>query len=207
MKAEIRLEPLRVVRGKGLVPGVLFGKDIEPISLQVDEKELTQAVREFGFSKTFKMKVQKTTHTVLLKDVQRDVMNPYHILNVKLQKVSKGDTLSANVSLNILGKEAIEKARLVLHIVADSVEVEYGVGKGVSHIDIDVSELKENDTVHVSDLEIPEGLKVIDDLDKLLISVAEPAKYEEPEEDEVEVVEEAADPTKVEAIKQKIDNN
>lgn len=202
MKVEIRVEPLRVVRAMGLVPGVLFGKDITPLSIQMDEKELAQAVKEFGFSKTFKIKVQRKTHTVLLREVQRDVINPYHILNVKMLKVSKGDTLSANVALNVLGKEAIEKARLVLHLVSESVEVEYDVGKGVSHIDIDVSGLEESDSIHVKDLEIPEGLKVVDDLEKVLITVSKPAVFEEPE-DEEEETEKPQDPASVEAIKQK----
>lgn len=199
MKIENRKEKLRDVRSKNKVPGVLFGKTIVPVSIQVDEKELLQTIRNYGYTQTFKVKLGKDTHTVYIKEAQKDILNHSHFLNFKLQKVSKGDTITANVPFNLVGREKIEKPGVLLQIIADNVEVEYGVGQGVTHIDVDVSKMMVGDTLHVKDLNLPEGLKVQDDADKLLISLSEIA-MEEPEE--VEEVEEI-DPSEVEAIKQK----
>lgn len=205
MKVEVRVEPLRVIRAEHLVPGVLFGKGIKPISIQVDEKELYHTLHEYGTSQTFKVKVGKTTHTVYIKEVQKDMLNPIHYLNVKLQKVGKGDTITSHIPLVIIGKEQVEKNTVSLHIISDSVEVEYDVGKGVSHIDFDISGVTIEKSLLVKDLVLPKGLRVLEDPEKVLVSLSE-VKLPDPEEDEEDEgvkPEPEPDPTKVEAIKQK----
>jgi large subunit ribosomal protein L25 len=205
MKVELRIEPLRVVRGMDKVPGVVFGKDFDPISIQIDAKEFQATLNEYGTSQTFNIKVGKKTHTVYIKDVQRDAIKQNHFLNVKLQKVSKGDTITTRIPLNIMGRELVERANVSVHIIADSLEVEYGVGMGVSHIDLDVSKLNVGDTIRVNELTIPEGLKVLDDPEKLVINVVETIQPDPDADVEEDTDVDAADPTKVEAIKQKAD--
>jgi len=206
MKVEKRTEPLRLVRSAKKVPGVIFGKGIVPLSIQVDEHELIETIRNYGYSQTFKVKLGRETHTVYIKEVQRDVISHNHFLNVKLLKVGKGDTIVSRVPINILGREVIEKASVALHIITDNVEVEYEVGKGVSHIDLDVSKLEVGQALYVKDLKLPEGLQVHDDLENTVVSLSE-VKLPDPEEEkeDEEVNEPDQDPTKVEAIKQKAD--
>lgn len=204
MKVELRVEPLRVVRADGKVPGVIFGKNFVPVSVQVEEKDLSATVNEFGHSQTFNIKLGKTTHTVYIKEIQRDIINAHHYLNVKLQKVGKGDTITSHIPLNIIGKEFVEKANVSVQLVSDSVEVEFEVGKGVSSIDLDISKLSAGDSIRVKELTIPKGLKVLANPEELILNIIEtkPEEVEEPEEAGIEI---GADPTKVEAIKQKGD--
>ncbi len=203
MKVELRKEPLKTVRAMDKVPGVVFGKAFDPISVQVDEKELQATVNEFGLSQTFKIKVDKATHTVYIKELQRDAIHHHHFLNVKLQKVGKGDTITTRIPLNIIGRDKVERANVSVHIITDSIEVEYEVGKGVSHIDLDISGLDTGDSIKVRELTVPKGLKVLESLDNLVLNVVE-VKPLEPEEDEDALgLETELDPTQVEAIKQK----
>ncbi|MBI9010387.1 MAG: 50S ribosomal protein L25 [Tenericutes bacterium] len=204
MKVELRVEPLRVVRSDGKVPGVIFGKNFVPVSVQVEEKDLNATVHQYGHSQTFNIKLGKTTHTVYIKEIQRDIINPHHYLNVKLQKVGKGDTITSNIPLNIIGKEFVEKANVSVQLVSDSVEVEFEVGKGVSSIDLDISKLVAGDSIRVKELTIPKGLKVLANPEELILNIIE-TKPEEVEETEEAGIEFGADPTKVEAIKQKGD--
>jgi large subunit ribosomal protein L25 len=204
MKVELRNEPLRVVRALDKVPGVVFGKAFDPISIQVDEKELQATVNEFGLTQTFKIKVSKLTHTVYIKEIQRDAIKHSHFLNVKLQKVGKGDTITARIPLNIIGKELVEKGSVSVQIISDNVEVEYEVGKGVSHIDLDVSALTVGSSIHVNELAVPKGFKVLDNPDSLILNIIE-ARELEPETEEGAIDENDYDPTNVEATKQKSD--
>lgn len=199
MKIEKRTEPLRIVREGGNVPGVLFGKTIDPVSIQIDEKQLHELVNEFGFTKTFKVKLGKETHQVYIKEVQRDILNKNHVLNVKILKVVAGDTIKAHVPLNIIGREVIEKPGVIVQVIADYIEVEYPIGKGLSSIDVDISSLKSGENIHIRDLSLPEYLEIHDDSDKILITVSEVVYREEEESEEVEVV----DPMDVEVLKQK----
>lgn len=201
MKVEKRTEPLRVVRANNKVPGVLFGKSLESLSIQMEEKDFNEALREYGNTQTFNIKVGKVTHTVYIKEVQRDILNHHKFLNVKLLKVGKGDKITAHVPLDFLGKEKVERPGVQLHIATDSIEVEYEVGKGVSHIEYDISDMTIGDSLRIRDIVLPKGLKVLDDEDKFVLSVSEFTYVEE--ETEVVEAEVEADPKNVEAIKQK----
>lgn len=189
MKVEKRTEPLRIVRANKKTPGVLFGKAIDPVSIQADEIELHNCLREYGHSKTFKIKIGTKTHQVYIKEVQRDIINSHHFLNFKLVKVAAGDTMKASVYINIIGKENIQESRFEVHNLADSVELEYVVGSGISKFDVDVSDLKIGDTIYAKDLALPKGIELIDDPEKIIISIQEITFIPEEVDEEDEVPE------------------
>jgi large subunit ribosomal protein L25 len=198
MKLEKRTDSLKNVRGMNKIPGVLFGKTIEPISIQVDEKPFHDTFAEKGFTQTFEVKLGKAKHLVYIKDIQRDIIKHNQFLNVKLQKVSKDDTITADIPLNIIGREKIEKPGVIVSIPYDTLEVEYNVGSGVAHIDVDVSNLAVGDSLSVKDLEIPEGLKVLVDEEQTVVSVIETTYVEEESTEEDEM-----NPEDVEVITEK----
>ncbi|MBN2504551.1 MAG: 50S ribosomal protein L25 [Bacilli bacterium] len=195
MKLEKRTEPLRIVRKMGKVPGVLFGKAIEPVSIQVDEKELQETLRIHGKTQTFKVKLDNKTHIVYIKDVQRAILNRKHFLNVELLHVEKSDTITAKIPLHLNGRETIEHHGRIVQLVADAIEVEYAVGKGQSHIDVDVSHLQVGDTIKVKDIKLPEELKSVDDPEKVLIHFGERRVHaaDVEKEEEAEAVEAEAE--------------
>ncbi len=185
MKIEKRKDPLRVVRSENKVPGVLYGKSINPVSISIEEGDLHSLLKEYGYTKTFKVTLGRTSHQVYIKDIQFDAIKRTHALNVKLQKVKEGDTIKANVPLNIIGKEAIEKPGIIVQVISDSVDVEYPVGKGLAHIDLDISTLGVGQAIHVKDLELPDYLIVHDEEEKVLVNVTEVSYQEEAEDNEV----------------------
>jgi large subunit ribosomal protein L25 len=201
MKIEKRTDSLKNVRGNHLVPGVLFGKTIEPVSIQVDEKVFNDMFAEKGMTQTFEVKLGRSKHLVYIKDVQRDIIKHNQFLNIKLQKVSKDDTITADIPLNIIGREKVEKPGIIVSIPMDSLEIEYNVGQGVAHIDVDVSEMKVGDSLAVKDLEIPEGLKVLVNPEQTVVSIIETSYDEEALEADTEEV----DAGDVEVITEKDD--
>ena len=198
MKIEKRTDALKTVRESHKIPGVIFGKTIEPVSIQVDEKVFQDTFYEKGMTQTFEVKLGKKKHLVYIKDVQRDIIKHNQFLNIKLQKVSKDDTITADIPLNIIGREKVEKPGIIVSVPNDSLEVEYNVGQGVAHIDVDVTELKVGDSISVEELQIPEGLKVLVDPSQTVVSVIETSYDEEALEAEEEV-----DPADVEVITEK----
>jgi len=179
MKIEKRTESLKNVRGMNKIPGVLFGKGIDPISIQLEEKPFHDVFSKKGYTQTFEVKLGRAKHLVYIKDIQRDVVKHNQFLNVKLQKVSKDDTMTADIPLNIIGKELVEKAGVMVSVPNDTLEVEYNVGSGIAHIDVDVSKLEIGDVITVKDLDIPEGLKVLVDENQTIASLVETTYVEE----------------------------
>jgi len=187
MKLEKRTETLKSVRESNKIPGVLFGKTIEPEAIQIDEKDFKEAFKNFGLTQTFEVKLGRKKHNVYIKDIQRHHINHNLFLNVKLLKVVEGDLIHSHLPIHLLGKEKIEKPGIIVQLLSDSIEVEYGIGNSVNHIDLDVSNLKVGDSVTVGDLSIPEGINVLDDHDKVVLNVSETKYVEEEQEPEEEV--------------------
>jgi large subunit ribosomal protein L25 len=68
----------------------------------------------------------------------------------------------------------------------DEVELEYQVGSGISHLDVDVSDLKENEPLHVSDLVVPKGTKILNDPNQIVCGLSQVKLEVEATEDEEE---------------------
>jgi len=199
MKLEKRTENLKNVRASHMIPGVLFGKTIEPESIQVEEKEFNSALKEFGLTQTFDVKLGRKKHKVYIKEVQRHHVNHNEFLNVKFLKVMEGDMIKANLPINIIGREKIEKPGVIVQLLTDSIEVEYEVGEGIAHIDVDVSNLKVGDSIKIEDLAIPEGINILESGENLIVNVSETKYVNEDEQEEKEEI----DPMDVEVITEK----
>jgi len=183
MKVEKRTEKVKHLRQKGLVPGVIYGHNFENVNIQMPKLDLSKAVREFGTSKTFSIKLGKEKHIVYIKEYQNDYMDNSSFLHFDLVKVASDDTLTASVTLHFVGKEKFLKSTKVLTTNLDELEIEYLVGTGISHLDVDVSELTDEQPIYVKDLVLPEGIKVLNDLEEVVCSLNEVTVYEEKEEE------------------------
>ncbi len=198
MKAQTREEKGKVVRESKLIPGVIYGKDIDPTPIKVSFRDFVDAYQAYGTTMTFKMTVDGKQHMVYFKEVQVDPVRPNNVLHFDLQKISATDTISADIPVEVLNQEEVEGRGLIVELIADTVETEFPAGSGISHFELDVKGLEGNDALYVRDLELPEGFKVLDPEDKIVISISFP--QEEEEEEELSTEDEEIE---VEAIKQK----
>lgn len=178
------------------VPGVMYGSGFKATAIEATVSDLTAILREKGTSKTFEVSLDGKKHLVYLREYQTYRLNQHQFTHFDLVKVSKDDTMTSKIRLSLLNRELVEKKGLVIHMTLDAVKVEYGVGKGVSHIDLDVKDLEENDLVHVSDIKVPKGIKILDEPEEVVLSVVTP-------KEEVEVTDEDEEVTEVESLKQK----
>lgn len=180
MKISLREGRVNQIRNNDSVPGVIYGKGIDPTPIQMDFKEITKAFHKFGSSMTFDVTLGKDTHLVYIKDFQSDYLHNYRLTHVDLMKVSTEDTITSDITLNFLHRDEVGGPGEVLSINLNEVEVEFNVGKGVSHIDVDLSGLNESKVFYVRDLVLTEGLSVLQDPDEIVAHLT--AIQEEKEE-------------------------
>ncbi|NLZ61988.1 MAG: 50S ribosomal protein L25 [Acholeplasmataceae bacterium] len=192
MKIEKRTANLQTVRKMKKLPGVIYGKSISPVSIQIDERDFRDLYKTYGKTKAFKVKLDKDTHQVFIKDVQADILNPKAILSFDLLKVEHGNLIKNRVPIRVHGREAIEKLNGIVQITLDEIEVEYSVDSGIDAIDIDVSSMEIGQAIHVRDLVLPAGIKAIEDENRLVINVLE-VKHVVEEETETEEEEEESE--------------
>ncbi len=201
MNITLRTQKGAVVRRDlNLVPGVVYGKEIEPTTIQADPLDLAKAVKQYGKNRTFKIKVDGKEHQVYIKDYTLNPIKQNEFYSFDLQKVTAKDKITADIPVQLLGRDKFGKSSpLLLQVITNAVSCEYPVGKGVNSLDLDVSALEEGDALYVRDLDVPEGYKVHTPEDTMICNVSIPTYKEEDEESETE---EVVDPADVEAIKQ-----
>ena len=180
----------RRLRRDGYVPGVLYGRGMEPHAICVLERELRKALTgDSGLHTILDVVLdgEKSTHPSILKDYQQDPMRG-KLVHVDLQEVRLDQPIQATVVVELIrGDEAPGiKEGGVLSQVAREVTVEALPMEVPEHLDLDVSGMAIGDTLRLADLVAQDGVKYLDDPETVLATVTLPTRVEEPE---VEVAE------------------
>lgn len=195
MKIELRTVKGSKMKNTGLTPGVLYGKGIDSVAVQVKTNEFQKMYSAKGQSKTFDITLDGKKHIVYIKDTQSSYENHNIKTHFDLVKVAADDTMTSKINLVFVNHEQVEKRGLILNAVMTTIEVEYGVGSGISKLEIDVEGLEDRDSLSVSDIKVPEGVTILENMDQTVVTVSTPRE-------EVVVDEEAEEVTEVESIKQ-----
>jgi large subunit ribosomal protein L25 len=176
----------RRLRKQGLVPGVLYGRNNEPQSIAVVERELRRALTGSGGTHAILDVVvsgTSATHPSILKDFQQDPLRG-KIVHVDLQEVRLDQPITASVVVTLVGGEDAPGVREggALSQVAREVTVEALPMEVPEHIELDVTGMAMGDTLRVADLEQRDGVTYVDDPETVLATVTTPMRVEEPEE-------------------------
>jgi large subunit ribosomal protein L25 len=182
------------LRKQGLVPGVLYGRD-EPIAICVEERELRRALTgPAGLHSILDVKVDGTgeAHASILKDFQQDKIRG-HVTHIDLQEVRLDRTIHATVTVHLVGGEDAPGVREggVLSQPLREINVEALPLDVPEHLDLDVSHMGTGDTLRIADIQVPDGVTLLDDSETVIATVTAPTRVVEPEV-EVEEAEEAA---------------
>jgi large subunit ribosomal protein L25 len=191
----------RQARRNGMVPGIVFGGEKDPLPINIPFNGLLKRLREGRFKSTlFNLKVDGHEDVrVICRDVQRDVVKdlPTHLDLMRLRRTTK---ISLFIHVDVIGEDVSPglKKGGVLTLIRPEVELVVTAGDIPDHITIDVSELNIGDNVTISSVKLPEGAKPTIDRDFVIANVSAPSglRSSESEDEEAEAV--AAD--EVEAI-------
>ncbi len=178
------------LRRTGVIPGVLYGRGKKPHAIAVDERVL-RGVLSGPHGRHAILDVvlegQKTTHASILKDFQVDPIRG-RITHFDLHEVRLDQTITAQVAIELVGESPGVKLGGVLSALVREVSVEALPLEVPDRLELDIGETEIGATLRVADLRAPEGVRILDDPDTVVVSVAAPRAVEV--EEEVEGVEE-----------------
>jgi large subunit ribosomal protein L25 len=180
----------RRLRARGLIPGVLYGNGGEAHPFCIEERALRKAITgDHGLHAILDVVLdgsQKEHHAVL-KDYQLDPTRP-RLLHIDLQEVRLDQAIHTQVVVELVGESAGVKEGGVLSQINREVNVEALPMEVPDRLELDVSQMVIGDSMRLSDLRVPEGVKLLDDPETVLATVSPPTKIEEPEvvEEELE---------------------
>lgn len=180
------------LRVEGYVPGVVYEKDKETISIQVLQRAFDKVYNEAGTSTLVDLEFEDGVRTVLIQDIQK---HPYRddILHVDFKEVRMDEKLKVTVPVVLLNRDAIYVQPSVLAQMLDEVEVECLPGDIPQTAEVDVKEMQYGDVLTVGDLDIASNdkLTILAELEEPVATLSEP--QEAPEEEETEEEMDAAD--------------
>ncbi len=182
----------RKLRAAARVPGVIYGHHRDPQPLSLEARELERLLgRTAGGATVVELSLDGATLRTLIREIQR---HPYkrQVLHVDFQELVAGEKVTVNLPIRLLGNPAGVRIGGILDQVMHEISIEVDPVNMPSHLEVDVSGLELNDSIHVRDLKLPAGILVLDDADATVCVVSPPRIHEEPAV--VEVVETPAEP-------------
>ncbi len=182
----------RRLRKTGFVPGVLYGSG-EPVAICVEARELRRALTgAAGLHSILDVEIdgKGKTHASILKDFQVDPVRG-GVTHVDLQEVRLDQTITATVSLYMIGAEDAPGVREggVLSAPLRELSVEALPLEIPEHIEIDVSHMEMGGTLRLSDVVAPDGVTLLDDPEQVVATITAPMREEELVEDELAAAE------------------
>ncbi|MBI5269467.1 MAG: 50S ribosomal protein L25/general stress protein Ctc [Burkholderiales bacterium] len=173
----------RRLRNTGKVPGIVFGAG-EPAMIELDHNALYFALKKEAFhSSILEMELNGAKQKVLLRDFQ---MHPWkqQVLHVDFQRVDETTRLRKKVPLHFSGEEnsvAVKTDKCLVSHVATEIEIECLAVELPEFIAVDLTGLVKGKSLHVSDLQLPAGIKAVKhgNLNPVVVAVTEPKPEEE----------------------------
>lgn len=166
------------LRRDGRVPAIVYGGHKESVAITVDQKSISDIVRkgEHGIRSIFLLKMAGTDQSrhAMIKDIQ---FNPLSrkMNHIDFVRVAMDEAVRVAVPVHVTGTSiGVKNNGGVLDFQVRELHVECLPGTIPDSFDIDVSALDIHDFLRISDIQIPEGVKLLDDPERVLVTVALP---------------------------------
>jgi len=154
----------RRLRISGKTPGIVYGGEGQPQLIELDHNALWHALKKEAFhSSILEMEVNGAASKVLLRDVQYHPYRPM-VQHVDFQRVDARTRMTVKVPLHFKGEEesaAVKLGHNLVNHVMTEIEVSCLPADLPEFIEVDLSSLANNATLHVNDIKLPKGLKYI----------------------------------------------
>lgn len=172
----------RATRRAGRVPGVIYGAKEDPVLITMDPRDLLREINTGSFfASLLDIKVGKGNERVLPRDLQLHPVTD-RPLHVDFLRVSQDTKINVEIPVNFLNEEESPglKRGGVLNVVRYTVEVACRADVIPQGIDIDLTGRDIGDSVHISEVFLPDGVEpTITDRDFTIVTIAAPSVVEE----------------------------
>jgi len=187
----------RRLRRNNLTPAIIYGGKEAPQSITLEHKELMKHLENEAFySHIVSLNVEGKAQDVILKDLQRHPAKPI-VMHADFLRVSSTEKFTTKVPLHFINEDIAPGVKLgggiVSHIMTD-LEISCLPRDLPEYIEVDLGELELGDSVHISDIKLPEGVESValahgTDHDLSVANIIKPRGVAEDEEDSTDAAE------------------
>src|ERR1700731_2753434 len=161
--------PAKRLRRSGQVPATLYG-GAAPVNIAVTPKDVLRLIHGLEGGKDGKM--------VIIRDMQFDPVSE-SLIHVDLQEVAMDRAIQVSVAIHHVGESVgVKDASGILEMVLREVRVSCLPGNIPEFLEADVTNLNIHDVLTVKHLKVPDGVRVLNDPNQAVVTVAPPAAEE-----------------------------
>jgi len=178
-----RKSELKRMRKAGWLPAEVYGKGVENLHVYISKKDFEKLPHGEAFLINLEVEGEQEPRVCIVKEVQTDWTGTNSI-HVDLQDLTHTAEIEAEIPVHIVGTpKGLEKGG-TLEVAMHTVTVKAPPAKLPEHIEVDVSNLDLGDVLYVKDLPVPEGTKIMDNPDEVVVVILEPEEETTGEETE-----------------------
>ena len=154
----------RRLRNADKVPGIVYGGADAASLIELDHNALFHALKKEAFhSSILDMELNGKTEQVLLRDYQ---LHPFRqiVLHIDFQRVDATTKITKKVPLHFTGEEgspAVKTDKCLVNHVVTELRIQCLAKQLPEFLEVDLSQLQKGQALHVSDLKLPSGVKVV----------------------------------------------
>ncbi len=189
----------RRVRMAGGIPAVVYGPEIEPFAISVDERAFHKAAKSVvGGSALIDLEVDGKKNKVIIRDVQRDPVTS-RIVHLDFHAVSMKKPIHISIPIRFVGTpRGVKTDGGIMQTTMREVEISCLPSKIPEHVEVDVTDLGIGDSIHVGDLSIPDA-QILSEAQRTIVVISAPTVMKATAAEEEAAAEEAAEAAEAEA--------
>ncbi|HEY2926664.1 50S ribosomal protein L25/general stress protein Ctc [Piscinibacter sp.] len=153
----------RRLRNAQKVPGIVYGAG-EPAMIELDHNALFFALKKEGFhSSVLEMDLKGKTEQVILRDYQMHAFKPI-VMHIDFQRVDSTTKISKKVPLHFANEEnspAVKTDKCLVNHVLTELHIQCLASQLPEFLTVDLADLVKGQSLHVDDIKLPEGVKVV----------------------------------------------
>ncbi|OQK15186.1 50S ribosomal protein L25 [Methyloprofundus sedimenti] len=153
----------KAIRRKGNVPAVIYGGSSEPELIELSHNEVMKRLaNEAVYSHVLQLNVGGKVQNAILKDMQRHPAKDT-VIHMDFMRISMGEKIKVHVPLHFINEEVskgVKAGGVVTHSMVE-LEVLCLPGNLPEYIEVDLTDVEIGDSVHLSDIVVPDGVEVI----------------------------------------------
>jgi len=172
----------RRLRSEGHIPGVLYGRGMEPISVTVERREFRLALSgPAGANTVLALQVGGTSYPAVVKEMQRHPIRRT-VNHIDFLQVNMNEEIVVHIALRLEGEsKAVAAAGGLVDPTVDSIEVSCTPTDMPNEFVIDVTDMQPDTVIRLSDIPMPKGVTPLGDPDMAIVTVlTTAAEIEEP---------------------------
>ena len=171
----------RTLRSAGQIPAVIYGHAREPLSFAIPAREVEKLLERVSAESTvIELTLASGVARTLIREIQRHPFKK-QILHIDFQELVAGEKVSVNVPIVLTGTpDGVRLSGGILSQVMSELSIRVDPVNIPRRIEADVTHVVIGHSLHVSDLKVPEGVEILDELDATIAVVSAPKVEAEP---------------------------